>query len=165
MGSIWRGPFYVGPLVRPVSTGDAILKFLETIWRSIFIVFTVGLIGAILVALVITWENANRPPSVSDVVKATVTLDRKVCSEQGYPLVVSFNNPSNRTVENIHFNIIAKEPGHSTNLSAEFVSRESDEIIPPRSVGTQCWSKPELKEQIAGPLVYSVNIEYGSWQE
>ena len=55
-GSIWRGPFYVGPLVRPVSTGDAILKVMETIWRLIVVFFVLGVVAAIFLIL---WENNN----------------------------------------------------------------------------------------------------------
>lgn len=163
--SIWRGPFYVGPLVRPVSTGDAILKVMETIWRFIVIFFVLGVVAAIFLIFMILWENTNRQPSISDIVKVSVVQNRKVCIDPAYPLLVKFDNPSHKTVKNIHFTIVVQEQGHSNNLNAELASRESDQIIPPKSFGTQCWSKPDLKAQPARPLVYSANIDYGSWQE
>jgi hypothetical protein len=163
--SIWRWPFYVGPLVRPVSTGDALLKFLETIWRAIVIAFALILASALFVVLAIIWENANRPPSLSEVVRATVKEDRKVCNDANFPLLVAFDNPSERSVENINFKIEAREPGHSTDLSSELVSWESDQIIPPKSIGRSCWSKPEMKQEVAGPIAYSIIIEWGSWEE
>lgn len=33
--SVWNGPFYIGKLERPVSTGEAILKIMETAWRGV----------------------------------------------------------------------------------------------------------------------------------
>lgn len=46
--ALWNGPFHVGPLERPVSTGDAILKILETAWRAGLLLIAILLIGSIL---------------------------------------------------------------------------------------------------------------------
>jgi hypothetical protein len=40
---IWNGPFYIGPLVQPVSLGSALMKVLEVWWRALLIVLVGGL--------------------------------------------------------------------------------------------------------------------------
>ena len=44
---VWNGPFYVGPLVQPISVGSAILKVLEVAWRSL-IVFLIIVLSTLL---------------------------------------------------------------------------------------------------------------------
>jgi hypothetical protein len=48
----WNGPFYLGPLTKPVSAADAIMKVFEVIWKFGFValcalIFTL-ILGAVL---------------------------------------------------------------------------------------------------------------------
>jgi hypothetical protein len=43
----WNGPFYLGPLTKPVAATDALMKILEVIWKFGF----VAMCGLILVAI------------------------------------------------------------------------------------------------------------------
>ena len=66
--AIWNGPFYAGPLVRPVSVGDAILKLLETIWRaSVAIIALAAGLGAVALGWVYAIEPVFFPPASSKV--------------------------------------------------------------------------------------------------
>lgn len=44
-----NGPFHIGRLTPPAALGDALLKLLETIWRTVLII-TLGLVALIGVA-------------------------------------------------------------------------------------------------------------------
>lgn len=39
---IWNGPFHIGPLTRPVSVGDVLIKILETLWRAVIAILTLA---------------------------------------------------------------------------------------------------------------------------
>lgn len=45
--AVWDGPFYIGPLSRPVSVGDVLLKTLETLWRAILSIVALLVVGGL----------------------------------------------------------------------------------------------------------------------
>ncbi|MNE31317.1 hypothetical protein D3C87_1296240 [compost metagenome] len=55
---IWNGPFFIGKLSQPVSVGDAIMKVLETLWRTA--VLTVLAIAALIAWVYVDGSIKNR---------------------------------------------------------------------------------------------------------
>lgn len=53
----WNGPFYLGPLTKPISNNEALMKILEVIWKiglvalfcyflfGIFVIFAIYVLG------------------------------------------------------------------------------------------------------------------------
>lgn len=58
MRAIWNGPFYIGPLSRPVSVGDVLLKALETLWRAILSMVVLLIAGGLGIA---AWVQIVEP--------------------------------------------------------------------------------------------------------
>lgn len=66
--SIWNGPFYIGKLTRPVSVGDAIMKVLETLWRTA-IILILAFAAFLAVILGNSWlENRRNADALKHVV-------------------------------------------------------------------------------------------------
>lgn len=57
--SIWRGPFYVGPLAHPVSTGSAIMRLLEVLWKAAVAVVALAAVAAMAISFLI-WQSDKR---------------------------------------------------------------------------------------------------------
>jgi sugar phosphate permease len=53
--AVWNGPFHVGPLVRPVSVGDAIMTICQTAWRAAVVVAAIFICILAIVATVEHW--------------------------------------------------------------------------------------------------------------
>lgn len=53
--AIWNGPFYIGPIARPISVGDVLMKLLETLWRAAVI-----MVAAFAALLAILWVVDKR---------------------------------------------------------------------------------------------------------
>jgi hypothetical protein len=68
----------------------------------------------------------------------------KLCDDP-FPIFVSFVNNSRKTIEYIDFDIIAKQPEHSTDI-ADYGDYSSDRILKPGEGWGNCW-KVNLKSE------------------
>ena len=76
------------------------------------------------------------------------------CPDPQFPISVSVNNNSGRTVESVSFFFEARLPGRSTDLIAYTTinKNRSDYILPPgKSVGF-CYGVPSLQQKVDNPL-------------
>jgi hypothetical protein len=162
----WNGPFHIGKLKQPASVGDVLLKVLETIWRAV-----VGVVGlaAATVAVGAAWTEVVSPhlfPALTQQIGLDVAYDvegvtpppiyvgkrgekPQRCSAR-YPLKITISNRSSETVREVAFNLEARHPGFSKDLSTA-PAYESDAILKPGYQYIACWSPPSLNEVQANP--------------
>lgn len=120
--------------------------------------FTIGIIFFILLIVIINCLNGNIQFKLSNdvyfaglgFINSEIRYDstRFECEDKEYPLAIIFKNNTFRQIGNISFSIIAKLPGHTTNLvSGPFHisgNRTSDKIIDKFDEGGICSRIPEL---------------------
>lgn len=63
---------------------------------------------------------------------------------KGEPIQISIANDSNRTIEFVQFRLVAKRPGHSTNLVEDMGNLNSDRILRPNEEAVLCRQAPSL---------------------
>ncbi|WP_157783472.1 hypothetical protein [Rhizorhabdus wittichii] len=154
---IWNGPFHMPPLARPVSVGDVLLKILETIWR--------GLIGLVAIAALIAgaiylWVEYVGPRPLGEKIIGHAVIDKKVCSDEKYPLAIALTNSSSKSIGSVRFDIEARRRGNSANLN-EYDSRypETTWIINPKSWIRQCWAlPPALENEDLSDVIFTVKV-------
>ena len=153
--AVWNGPFYVGPLERPVSVGDVLLKTLETLWR-IFLVM-VGTLITVGLAIYL-WVEAIGPalfPPLQTMIRATAYFDDGTepappalgtvkeepfrCTPD-FPVKIAFANNSKKEVGHLSFSIEGRPVGRSSNVVENGGWREADTVIPPGYTWRSCWS-------------------------
>jgi len=181
--AIWNGPFYIGKLAQPASLGDVLLKFLETIWRTIVALTLLVGIGLAIGGL---WAQLLAPlifPPLKEQIVATAAYDVEgvtpppiVATSKGagkpfrcsvrYPLKVGFENQSSSTIGKISFAVEARIAGRSSNLADWSGSNyETDVIIKPGYRIDQCWVAPLTRADLDRSLLrYSVIIS-GAYPE
>lgn len=151
--AVWNGPFWVGPLVRPVSFGDAVLKLLETIWRF-FVVSAIGAAGLGIFALGVA--NWPQPKPLAAQVVALAAYDEARCGKQ-FPIFVSLLNRNKVPLARVDFTVSAHEPNRTTQLGAaldwnDAVTRVDYEV-------DGCYAALELSDPSrAAALVYDVKV-------
>lgn len=115
---IWNGPFYIGKLSQPVSVGDAILKVLETLWRT-------AVIAVIAIAVLIAWvyldssiKNRRNDEALKDVIAdAGVNVE---CGPGQFAVVI--RNDSRYRLTYVDYSVVMTlqgrdvTPGHLTDL-------------------------------------------------
>lgn len=160
--AVWNGPFWIGPLTRPVSTGDAILKVLETIWKGIVVLLAAALsvgMAAWTYNLVASLFTA-RP--LNELILGKARYDVKAC-EKEFPILVELENRSKLTLGKVSFHLIVRQPGRSTDLNDELSDWDSDAVIPPSTRAWACWTVPELSEKLdPSVLQYSVKVNWAN---
>ena len=149
--AVWNGPFYIGPLSRPVSVGDVLLKTLETLWRAILSIVILLIVGGLGIA---GWVQVIEPtffPPLKTQISATVTYDdgsAKLPHSLGekpfrcspdYPIKVAFENNSKTTVGHIDFSIEGRAANRSNDLVEGAAWREADAVIPAGYISLSCW--------------------------
>jgi len=137
---IWHGPFHLGPLQRPVSVGDALLKLFEVVWKG-FVAVIIAVIGAVLSIAV--YLNFLQPKPLDKQIQTLARVDRKLCSDPKFPLLVRFTNNSTKTIGLIDFQVEARRWGTTTDLNNDYVGLKSDTIIPAHEQLAWCYALPE----------------------
>lgn len=150
--AIWDGPFYIGKLTRPVTTGEAILKYFETSWRITVVI----LAAALAIALgALGWVKILNPwlhPALEKKVAVRVTYDdglaangQPVANDKGdrcspdHPIKVHLENQSGKAITDIAFVIEGRRDGFSSNLLTGN-NFKSDVILQPDYNWDPCYS-------------------------
>jgi hypothetical protein len=175
--SVWNGPFYIGPLARPVSVGEVLLKLLETLWRA---ALSIIVLVVIVVAGVLVWVQFLQPalfPALASQIIATASFDdgtapappsigegeaRPFRCSPDYPVKILFQNTSDRTVRHLSFSIRATESGQTGNLVTDGEWREANSAIPAGYTWSSCWSVSVLQGLSSKDLIYAVEIRDAS---
>jgi hypothetical protein len=166
--AVWNGPFYVGPLSRPVSVGDVILIALETLWRGILLI--VGVVVASL-GCILAWTEVLEPnlfPPLKTQISAAVSYDDGStnlpaigkpfrCSAE-FPLKIALSNKSQRTVGSINFSIEGRAAGRSSNVVRSAALLESDKVIAPGYTWQSCWPVSVQEGYDPAGLNYQVEV-------
>jgi len=150
--AVWNGPFYIGPLSRPVSVGDVLLKTLETIWRTILSLIVLVVVGGLGIA---AWMQIIEPlffPPLKTQISATATYDdgsaklpvsiggKPFRCSQDYPIKVAFTNNSKATIGHLAFAIEGRPANRSNDVVEGAAWREADAIIPAGYTSEACWA-------------------------
>ena len=170
---IWDGPFYIGPLSRPVSVGDVLLKALETLWRTLL---SLVAIAVVLVAGVVAWLEVIQPmvfPPLEKQIDVEVSYDDGSVREPpivgpsdqqpfhcspDFPLKIAFFNRSQKPISKIRFSVEGRAVNRSTNVVEYGSWRESDTIIPAGYTWKSCWAVSVEEGYDAKTLNYKIEI-------
>jgi hypothetical protein len=156
--AIWRGPFFVGPLARPISLGDALAKLFEVFWKG-GVLLICGILA--ILAATIGWPEIDRytHTDLTKKVEVAVSWDPKVCSQRDLPLKVVISNNSKLEIGRVGFHIAARKINRSTDLNTNFTDSYSDAIIAPGYWLIMCYSMPLISDDDAGqPISYSAEV-------
>jgi len=170
MRAVWNGPFYIGPLSRPVSVGDVLLKALETLWRAfVSIVVLIVAIGLGIAAWVLIIEPTFFPPLKTQV-SAIATYDdgsavmppaigaKPVRCSPEYPLKIVFRNASKKSIGHLDFSIEGRPTNRSNDVLEGASWRQADTIIPAGYTWQSCWAVAVEQGFDAKALDYKVEI-------
>lgn len=143
----WNGPFHIGPLARPASVGDVLLKLLETTWRAAFIAALTG--GAVWSAVEVSglWAEPYKP--LEEQVEFTVQLPSEICTEKQYPMFVGVVNRSAERIGSVSFTVHAYQEGKSTDWAAEPDGYVDDTILKPGEGAGYCYERPRLRDGLS----------------
>lgn len=129
-------------------------------------------IGAIvIVAAALIWihqaDVARRETEAREraLLGVSVLVDRSICADARFPLVVTIRNNSNeKTLISISISIDAYIPNYSN--SVVFQSIESDRIILPRQIYQTCWAvrQPPPTGMDYDALIWSASIFQFRWR-
>lgn len=153
----WNGPFHIGRLAQPASVGDVLLKVLETFWRSIILLLLVGCgLGAALYTWTVYVAPALFPLALTRVHASAVYDDGKgelppafqaIDSATGarfrcgadYPVMVAFQNLSNKPISDVMFDLVGRLPGYTTNYVSSSGYSNGGKILAPRAGWFACY--------------------------
>lgn len=171
--AIWRGPFYVGKLQRPVSVGDVLLKLLEVLWRALISVIAIAIL---ILALSVVWTALLSPilfPPLKDSIAASASYDdgtlelpppiiaqgtdRFRCTPE-HPVKIRFENLSNKIVAQTEFKVNGQLAGRSGEVVKYDRYRSFDTILKPGHYLQGCWSFPLQEGVRPQDVIYSVTV-------
>lgn len=182
LAAMWNGPFYIGPLARPVSVGDVLMKLLETTWRGgLVLAAAAGVLSVVVVVSEAMQADEANPYdahtaaamyeslTLSEQMSGRAVFDRAACPDVAKPLRISLTNGSTENVGLIVYAVDIREAGRSTvlNSQAKTIHGEdqdqlwfSDTIMAPGQTETTCSPMPKLAGRPSGerPLTYTVRI-------
>lgn len=118
--------------------------------KQVGILVAIAAAGVGLLVLNLHIQEESRQKEL-DSVSVSVMYAPLICAE-GYPIAVNFKNGTSRTIKKITWNIVARKPGHSSNVieyspySSEYsTSYSSDKILAPGDVYALCYTSPKLQ--------------------
>lgn len=168
---VWNGPFYVGPLSRPVSVGDVLLKSLETFWRALLIIVVAVVVGA---GCIFVWVQVIEPtffPPLKTEISAVALYDdgsAKLppaiggepfrCSPD-FPIKIVFKNNAREPVGHLDFSIEGRAANRSNNVIEGAAWRQADTIIPAGYTWQSCWAVSVEQGFDPKALDYKIEIE------
>jgi hypothetical protein len=168
--AVWDGPFYIGPLSRPVSVGDVLLKALETLWRSVLSIVVLLVVGAVGIA---AWVQVIEPtffPPLKSQIKATAEYDDGSAKlppplmgepfrcTPDYPIKITFSNRSKEAIGQLSFSIEARPANRSDNVAEGVSWQQADAIIPAGHTWYSCWSAAVKQGFAPETLDYTVEV-------
>lgn len=168
--AVWNGPFYIGPLSRPVSVGDVLLKTLETLWRAILSIVVLLVVGGLGIA---AWVRVIEPtffPALKTQISAIATYDdgsaklppaigeKPFRCSPDYPIRVAFKNNSKTAIGHLDFSIEGRPANRSDNVVEGAAWRQADTIIPAGYTWQSCWAVSVGQGLSPETLDYKVSI-------
>jgi hypothetical protein len=134
--SIWNGPFYIGPLERPISVGDVLMKVLETLWRTGLVI--VGLATTLLVLVLgWTWKTSEDQKRALQQIQISVRYAPDICGEDR-PLLVTLTNDGRQKVSSLSYSVSISDASGRDVAPAHFLYISFSEEVPGRSFKTDC---------------------------
>lgn len=132
--AIWNGPFYIGPLTRPVSVGDVLMKVLETAWRGAVLIG--GTVGAFVAWFLIgDWFDERATNAAKLKTDVIVRYDIEACPTSA-PIHALIGNRSNRTLSWVSYEVQVLDRPGGRNVAPDRLTRltVSDPIAPGRGL-------------------------------
>lgn len=100
-----------------------------------------------LAALVVSgfWASGELAKVERSRIAIVVRYDTTGGCEPTHPLLISFKNNSNKTLNYVSFSVHGKRPGYSRDAYSDYLL-SSDKILPPGSVHFGCWGIRSYQE-------------------
>jgi hypothetical protein len=170
MRAVWNGPFHIGPLSRPVSVGDVLLKVLETLWRAVLSIIILMVVVALGIA---AWVQIIEPtffPPLKTRINVVATYDdgsanlppaiggKPFRCSSDYPLKIAFTNNSKVSIGHLDFSIEGRAANRSDNVVEGAGWRQADTIIPAGYTWQSCWAVSVQPGYDAKALDYNVEV-------
>lgn len=134
--AIWNGPFYIGPLERPVSVGDVMMKVLETLWRTALVV--IGLATTVmLLFLGWSWKTSEDQKRALAQMQISVRYAPDYCGA-GKPLLITLTNDGRRKISSASYSVRISDSSGRDVAPAHFLWIEFSEAVPGRSATKDC---------------------------
>lgn len=153
--AIWRGPFFIGPHSQPISLGAALLRILEVIWKFGIAVLIAGAV-ALALAAVGALISRTLNPTLESQLAGEARFDQELCTKE-FPIAVIIRNNSKRSLASARIDLVATQPGRSTNL-VKYPSLDWGAIIQGGEAAALCYSLPSDVTDDPKTLDYSVKI-------
>ena len=126
--AVWNGPFYVGPLTRPISVGDVLMKLLETLWRAAVI-----MVAAVAALLAMLWTQDKRASDARDKALRNTTVaasyDPDTCGF-ARPIKVLVTNTGKRPLSYVSYEVMILSGAGGQNLAPTSLSNLSVTDVP-----------------------------------
>lgn len=153
---VWGGPFKTPPLQHPITVGWVLLKLFETMWRLFLMLVAIA-------AAVGAWAWYEQAYPLKDEVKITVLQKSPDCKDPEYPVRVTLENESNKTLGEIDFAFRLYEQGESENIiEGGWDYIESHSILEPNYVLTSCYRMPKPRGNEKGPFYIAADVTYAA---
>lgn len=168
--AVWNGPFYIGPLSRPVSVGDVLLKTLETLWRAVLSIVVLLVVGGLGIAAWVQFVEPTFFPPLKTQIIATATYDdgsaklppaigdKPIRCSPDYPIKVAIKNNSETTIGHLDFSIEGRPANRSDNVIEGGAWRQADTIIPAGYTWQSCWAVSVEQGFALETLDYKIEI-------
>jgi len=91
----------------------------------------------ILIIFIYTYNDNKKKKGEQEKVKMSIEYNLKKCNED-YPLFITIENNTDKTINNINFDLKITRRGHSTNLD-NYTNYNSDLIIKPGEAFGNCY--------------------------
>ncbi|WP_162651550.1 hypothetical protein [Lentilitoribacter sp. Alg239-R112] len=120
------------------DSGNILIEYTKWLlkWLLIVIISLIAL-GIAIWVVVAAYEWQSKGQHLSSI-HIRAEYDLETCREK-YPIKITIDNQSKKTIEYLRFNIDATVPGRSTNVLLSGTYVKSDLIIDPQSTRKNCY--------------------------
>lgn len=142
---------------------NAIKNFFKIVGK-----IALGIVILIIAVVAYFWYVDYLDQKQKDKVEMTVVYDTTKCTDKNYPLYITIANNAKKPVKHTSFDIAITRKGYSNDL-ADYSNYETDLIIKPSYVSSNCWSyklKPENKSyDNPSNLEFKISYKYITFEE
>lgn len=143
------------------------LFFLIKFPRQILICIGIIIGGIALLIYAFIYLPEQKREMLQEKIVVTVSYDKIKCSVE-YPLFISVNNNSNKTISKVTWHVDSYQPGYSTNLAGYNNDYYCDKILKPGERWTLCFTVPSSLKAEGKPismLEYRISNKYAYYQD